>query len=246
LPQTVVKEPEDEPVEVLENDIRWPRLETSNEKALLHDRLERYSLSPTALTNFLNVAEAGPNSFMERHLLYLPKPRSAVGSYGTAIHAALETAQRLVNTANLELGTVLDRFEAALSEEHLAPLDYERFKVRGEQLLPKLLKTGGLQLLKGGLAEQRLSDITLRQARINGKLDRIDQAEGSLVISDYKTGKPLNSFDTKDQTKAVKAWRHRTQLLFYALLVKNSARFKDAKAIKAQMLYVEFSGYERL
>jgi ATP-dependent DNA helicase UvrD/PcrA len=239
LPARLITEPAEEPEIVLENNLRWPRLKTSDEKALLHDRLESFSLSPTALINFLNVAEAGPQSFMDRNLLHLPIARSPQGSYGTAIHAALETAQRLVNTANLEIGTVLDRFEASLSDEHLPPIEYKRFQARGEELLRRLLKNNQLGLVKGGLSEPRLADITLGKARINGNLDRIDQIETTLLISDYKTGKPLTSFTTKDQTKAIKAWRHRTQLLFYALLAQQSGRFKKSLSIQTQMLYVE-------
>jgi DNA helicase II / ATP-dependent DNA helicase PcrA len=238
LPLTTVTEPVEEPVVVLENELRWPELTSSDERGLLSDRLEHFTLSPTALIDFLNVAEAGPQSFKERHLLRLPAARSAVGSYGTAVHAALETAQRLVNTSKLELGTVLDRFEAALIQEHLSPLDYERYSTRGRQLLEQLFESQ-LSLQPGGLAEQRISDVMLGSARIGGKLDRIDSNESGLLISDYKTGKPLTNFETKDQTKMVKAWRHRTQLLFYSLLVQRSGRFGAAPNLSAQMLYLE-------
>lgn len=239
LPLNIITEPTDEPVAVLEADLRWPQLESRDEQALLHDRLERFSLSATALIDFLNVAEAGPTSFMERHLLRLPVARSAPGSYGTAIHAALETAQRLVNTSRLEPGTVLDRFEAALAEQHLPPLDFERYRTRGETLLEKLFRPGSLVLTKGSLAEQQLSDIMLGNARIKGKLDRLDIFDKTLTINDYKTGKPLASFATKDQTKAVKAWRQRTQLAFYALLAGHAPRFARYKTIRTQAVYVE-------
>lgn len=239
LPATIITEPSEGPQLALEAGLRWPRLESSDEQALLRDRLERFSLSPTALIDFLNVAEAGPGSFMERQLLHVPTARSAQGSYGTAIHAALETAQRLVNTSQLELSTVIDRFEAALGDESLSPLDYGRYKPRGENLLRQLFEEHRLTISKGGLAEQRLNEIVLETARIGGKLDRIDHVDGSILVSDYKTGTPLASFETKDQTKALKAWRHRTQLLFYTLLVQKSGRFASAKTITTQMLYVE-------
>ncbi len=239
LPIERVESPVEDPVEILENDLRWPRLEAKDEHMLLSERLNNYSLSQTALIDFLNLAEAGPASFMERHLLHIPKPRSAQGSYGTAVHAALETAQRLINTSKLETDTVLDRFDSALSDEHLAPLDYERYKTRGQDLLKALLQNDRIALQKGGLSEQRISDISIGQARINGKIDRIDSTDNSLLISDYKTGKAISNFDTQDQTKQVKAWRHRNQLFFYALLVRNSGRFKSAKTIHSQMIYVE-------
>jgi ATP-dependent exoDNAse (exonuclease V) beta subunit len=238
LPLRLVTKPSEKPITVLESDLRWPRLESHDEQALLADRLDKFSISSTALIDFLNIAEAGPSSFMERHLLRLPKASSAQGSYGTAIHAALETAQRLVNTAKLELPTVLDRFEAALADEHLPPIEYTRYRKRGEDSLRQFLDSHHSVLKKGGLAEQRFSDIMLGAASIGGKLDRIDQDEGELLISDYKTGKPLTSFTTRDQTKAIKTWRHRTQLLLYALLASQSGRFKT-RTIKTQMLYVE-------
>ena len=239
LPANTIEAPTEEPITVLEDNLRWPRLSTSDEKALLHDRLERFALSPTALIDFVNVAEAGPGSFLERHLLYVPRGKSSVGSYGTAIHAALETAQRLVNTSQLELGTVLDRFESALAENPMVPLEYEQFRNRGASLLTKLFEEKLLTLQKGGLTEQRLSDIYIADARVRGTLDRIDETEDVICISDYKTGKALANFTTKDQTKMVKAWRHETQLLFYALLVRECGRFSHSKSLRTQMIYVE-------
>jgi DNA helicase II / ATP-dependent DNA helicase PcrA len=239
LPTEVIESPAENPIEVIESDIRWPRLDTNNEKILLSERLSNLSLSQSALIDFLNVAEAGPASFIERHLLHIPKARSESGSYGTAIHAALETAQRLVNTSKLDLGTILDRFEAALADEHLSPLDFERFKNRGEVLLNKLFAEPQLEFFKGGLAEQRISDVILSDAKINGKIDRIDIIDRSLIISDYKTGGSLTSFETKNQTKQIKAWRHRNQLLFYSLLVTKCGRFKNVDSVHAQMLYLE-------
>ncbi len=246
LPLKTIKHPPEEPMAVLENSLHWPRLTSRDEKALLHDRLERFALSPTALIDFLNLAESGPTSFLERHLLYLPREQSAVGSYGTAIHAALETAQRLINSSKLRLATVLDRFESALEEQHLAPLEYERFLTRGEELLRRLFRQKILKLTRGGLSEQKINDVALESARIRGTIDRIDRTEGKLLISDYKTGKALPSFTTKDQTKAVKAWRHQTQLLFYCLLVRHSGRFAGTKNISAQMLYLESDKAEHM
>lgn len=238
LPLVAIGSPKERPKEILEESVRWPALNTDNETVILGNILENFSLSASALLDFLNVAEAGPISFKERQLLHLPRPRSASGSYGVAIHAALETAQRLVNTNTLAIEPVLDRFEASLGDEHLGPQDYDRFRIRGQKLLPKLIKHASTLLPKGGLSEQKISDIFLGPVRLFGKLDRIDQTPARLTISDYKTGKPLPRLETQDQTKAVKAWRHKTQLLFYTLLVQQSARF-NTPSISTQMLYVE-------
>lgn len=233
-----VENPKSNPIEVLENNIRWPNLNTHDEKALLKDTLENFELSPTALINFLDISEAGPISFKERNLLRLPRLHSPEGKYGTAIHAALETAQRLINTRKLEIDTVFDRFDASLDESNLLPNDNMRYKTRGHKLLTDLLKGNEDFLQKGSLAEQRISDIFIGKAKIKGTIDRIDFNDSKLIIGDYKTGSPLSSFDTKDKNKSLKAWRHKTQLLFYTLLVQNSPRFSQTD-ISTQMIYVE-------
>lgn len=247
LPLTKIDSPKQDSITVLEDDLHWPALKSNDEKALLAKRLEDFELSPSAFIEFLNVGDegSGPLSFKERYLLRIPKPRSANGSYGTAIHAALETAQRLINTSKLDVGTVLDRFEAALQNEHMAPNDYNLYQQRGEKLLTKLMEDSSMLLPKGGLMEQKIKSVTVGTAIIQGTLDRINATNNDLVISDYKTGKPLASFETSDKTKMVKAWKHKTQLLFYALLIQKSGRFK-ATNISTQMLYVEAESSKRL
>lgn len=238
LPAEVVSEPTESVQEVLEASLHWPVLAIEDEKQLLHDRLENFALSPTALIDFLNIVEAGPSTFMERHLLRLPHAQSVDGKYGTAIHESLETAQRLVNTAKLDIDPVIDRFEKSLEQQHLAPRDLKRLKTRGENLLPKLLEHADILLPKSAKSEQKIEATLESGAHIKGKLDAIVENKDSVLINDFKTGKPLSSFVTKDKTKVIKAWRHQTQLLFYALLVQESGRYKTNQ-ISTQMLYVE-------
>ncbi len=247
LPTELIKEPTGDPIVALEQDLHWPTLKSSDERALLADRLENFELSPSALIEFLNIADegSGPRSFKERYLLGLPTPRSANGGYGTAIHAALETAQRLVNTSTLNIDPVLDRFEASLQQQHMAPHDYEHYRTKGEELLKALLKDSDTLLPKGGLMEQEIKHIPIGSALIKGKLDRINHSKDELLICDYKTGKPLGSFETKDQTKMVKAWKHKTQLLFYLLLAQKSGRFVSNHR-SAEMLYVEAESPKQL
>mgnify|MGYP002401570948 CR=1 FL=1 len=240
LPLKTIDQPEEEVQEVLEADLRWPRLTITDEKALLAGRLEKFYLSPTSLTDFLDVTQAGPAVFMERHLLRLPRASSPEGGYGTAIHAALETAQRLVNTVKLELDTVLERFEASLEEQRLAPAEFDLYKNKGRGLLTELINKKLLTLPKGSLAEQSIKDVLIGEARLGGKLDRLDLPDkNTLIISDYKTGKALSSFDTKDKTKEHKAWRSRYQLLFYCLLAQGSSRYGKVKDVSGKIIYVE-------
>jgi DNA helicase-2/ATP-dependent DNA helicase PcrA len=231
----------EEPVEVLEQALSWPRLETDNQKALLKNSARDYKLSATALLQFLDVTTGGPQRFLERYVLRLPEPTSAVMAYGTAMHSALQTAQLLVNKDRLNLPAIRQVYDNSLLEQALTQDDLRRYRDHGINILKSLLKDGskGLELLPGGQPEIGINDLRLGEARLSGKFDLVNLIEDELLITDYKTGKPLKSFETRDRTKAVKAWRHSNQLLFYILLARQSGRFKTAKVFKAQMLYVE-------
>lgn len=234
-----------EPVTVLEQALAWPRLETTKERALLRPRLENYSLSVTGLLQFLDVTAGGPQHFLERQLLSLPEVTTTHMAYGTAVHQALQTAQQLVNSEGFDLQTVLRRFQTCLAQQQLPAAETERYSLHGTEILRNLFENYGFELSRGGQAEVTIDDLNLKGARLTGKLDRVNTDGRNILLSDYKTGKALSSFATRDQTKAVKAWRHRTQLLFYALLARESGRYKG-KRISTQMIYVEADAADSL
>lgn len=227
------------PISVLEQTLRWPRLESRDEKALLLPRLDDLSISVTSLLNFLDVSTGGPNYYFERNILRLPDAKTPVLSHGTATHAALEEAQKLINKDAFELQAVQKAYETTLRNEHLPQEEHARYVVQGKQLLEKLFKDNMLGLSKGSLTEQRLADVLIGPATIGGKLDRIDLPDDKqIVVVDYKTGRPLSNFQTKDRAQAIRAWKQRTQLVFYALLIRNTPRFRG-REIEGRMIYVE-------
>lgn len=228
------------PIEILETSISWPRLDTLDKKLLLKARMQNYSLSVTHLLNFLDVTSGGPAKFLERNLLRLPEVKTSSLAYGSAMHSALETAQKLVNTDAFGLKKVILAYEKALESEHLPSSEEHRYKKHGRENLEHLFNDKFLVLEKGSAPEQNITDIFIGDTRVSGKLDRIDQADNRLIVSDYKTGTPLNSFETKAENLAVKAWKQRTQLIFYAMLLQNSTRFETKnKDIVGQMIYLE-------
>lgn len=233
-------------VEVLEENLRWPDLGGGQEQAILKARLETYSLSVTHLLNFLNLEKGGPRYFKERNLLRLPEAKSVNLAYGTAMHSAMETAQKLVNNDSFELVKVTDDFSKALASQQLAAAEYQRFNKQGEQVLARLFNDYGYRLPKGSLPEQDLRDIQIGPARLRGKLDRVDLAEGSMTIVDYKTGKPLSSFETRDKNSVLKAHNQKLQLIFYALLASQQPSFSQISQGTGQMVYLEADDAKQL
>ncbi len=232
-------------ITVLEENLRWPQLEAGDERAILNARLENFNLNVTHLLDFLDIVNSGPQHFKERHLLRLPQLQTSKQAFGTAMHDALYQAQALANKKRLNLKAVIAEFKTSLTNEQLPSLEHKRYLAKGQQTLKRLFSMFKYELPPGSLAEYRLRDIRLGKASLSGTLDRLDKADKTTIIVDYKTGRPLSSFDTKDKNQALKAYKHRLQLIFYALLLEA----KDgsyARQISGQMVYVETDDAKKL
>lgn len=226
-------------IKIIENSIEWPKIDTQQEHNILKPKLDNFSLSVTALLDFLDVSNGGPETFKENILLRLPFAQSNQMAFGTAMHSALELAQIQRNKNTLKIPDILNHYTKILSNQFLPQIDHQRYLDHGLQLLKKLLANESFYLPKNSLPEQAITDVTLNKVRLFGKLDRIDFLNNQLIVVDYKTGKPLTSFFTKDKSKEIKAWRHRTQLIFYCMLIKNSSRFKKYADLSGKMIYLE-------
>ncbi|MFO0920482.1 MAG: ATP-dependent DNA helicase [Candidatus Saccharimonadales bacterium] len=226
--------------EILESNVKWPILETNDARQLLNPVLENFSLNVTALMNFLDVTAGGPQYFLERNLLRLPGARTISLAFGTAIHSTLEYAQRQIDQDIFDLEQIKAFFQVELEKEPVLPEELYRWKPHGLGLLDKLFSQHFISLEKGGTPEQKLHGIDIDGAVIDGKLDHINVNTNSknILITDYKTGGPLRSFSSKDKSIQVKLWKHKTQLIFYALLAKNSPAFKNMN-ITCRMQYLE-------
>lgn len=228
-------------ISILEQNLQWPRLETQHSKALLATRIRDFKLSATGLLDFLDVSQGGPQHFLERHVLRLPELTTANMAFGTAVHTALQIAAGLVNQHKFDLESVIDAYQTALTHQVLTPIDFERYTLHGKQVLQSLFESKGFAIKPGGQAELKLTFSSPQLGNLTGNLDHIISHDNEILITDYKTGKPLSSFATRDRTKAIKAWRHRTQLEFYTLLAQKSnyQPSPQTKNIRAQIVYVE-------
>ncbi len=226
-------------IEVLEENLRWPQLSGGEEKKMLQARLESYNLAVTHLLNFLDVTRGGPQYFKERNLLYLPEAKTASLSYGTAMHSAMDEAQKLANKGSLMLNPVIKSFELALQKEQMPKADFERYLSKGKQTLSKVFDGFNYEVPRESLSEQNIKDIMVGKAVIGGKLDRIDISSDEITIVDYKTGAPVTSFTTSDKNKALKAYKHKMQLIFYALLAQNQPSYEKSQKIIGKMVYLD-------
>lgn len=228
-----------EAAEVLETALRWPRLEYKDEKQLIASILEQYQLSATHFINFLNVADAGPQHFLETNLLRLPEKRSEKSSFGSAMHAALEASQIATNNDSFDINIALNVYEKALQKESLSANSYERYLIHGQDVLKRLFDEYGFKLSTGAKPEIDLKDIRVGEAILNGKLDSLLTDKNSIAIADYKTGSALSSLFTKSKNQQIKSWRQKLQIEFYILLLNNSPEYGKYKINSAEIIYLE-------
>jgi len=216
------------------------------EEALLRSILEEYKLSVTHLNNFINLPKGGPNLFFEQNLLRFPQSKSPSGAYGSAIHGALECYLHELKERGIAPSheKILETFEKFLKREKLHPREFALFLKRGKDALGAFLNAKAGQFSKDDIAEmdfgrehicikdEEITDPNNHnlplEAFITGKIDKVSGMHGDaiadkLCVHDYKTGRAFESFEDPKSAEAVKAYLYRNQLLFYKILIEESA-----------------------
>lgn len=204
-----------------------------DEKALLLPLVENYQLSPTHLSNFLDVTRGGPLLFLEQNLLRFPQPKSPAGVYGSVVHSVLERIYlelkkggKLPSTSKVE-----EWFLAGLEAERLSKRDYTYFSEKGKDELSSFFKAKKETFKKDHLLEVNFKreGVSVSGAHLSGKIDKlVIREDGTAVVHDWKTGKP----ETKWSNSSERLWKYKTQILFYKLLVENSRTYGNKHTVE--------------
>ena len=213
--------------------------------AILAPQIEKFRLSATSLNSFLDVTRGGPQHFLLNNLLHFPKTKPAPASYGTAVHWTMQQAHlHMVALGEQKpLEDSLRDFELALTKERLDKKDFQQYLQQGSEHIPAFMNSGVLPMLASQKAEVGFNyqDVRIGDARITGSLDMIDvnKTERTLSVTDYKTGKPSTSWDKADDHAKLKLHKYRQQLVFYKILVENSAEYHNYKVTDGQLAFIE-------
>jgi DNA helicase-2/ATP-dependent DNA helicase PcrA len=222
---------------------------TSSHMSILQDMVEDYKLSVTHLINYLNVINGGPLQFLETNLLRFPQAKNPSASYGSAVHNALNVMyiefKRNKSIPSKEF--LLDQFKIYLQSEGLNKSDYEDAEKKGIKYLSEYYNQRHEIFSMDSIVERdfKAYNVHIGDAHITGKLDKmdIDYENRTILVTDYKTGKPLNAWKQSDATKKEKSWKYELQLIFYKLLVEHSSEFGGKYEVNQGAL--EFIEYER-
>jgi len=228
------------------SEVIFPRPARKTMHELLDTQLTNFKLSPTALTNFLDLTRGGPVNFIEHNLLKLPEPASTTLIHGNAMHSAMELAQIQTNNAKRDLAAIKRLYAKKVEAEGLPNQTAERLIGRGEAQLETLFEQYRISLEPTSLSEQGLSVILADNTPLYGKVDRLDTIDDQrLRVVDYKTGKPLLTLTSKSEANLIKMWRHNLQLGFYILLLKHTKRYAG-KEYASQIIQLDANDAEHL
>ncbi len=247
MPETIIDNISNEQqLSALETSFSWPELKKSSEKLLLKDKLDDFKLSPSAFNKFLNIENEGPRSFIEDYLLRIPTHIDPHLSYGTAIHKALQIAQYQMNEAKFNISGITNAFKECLNNLPISSIEKDRYTIKGEQTLKYLFNDLGFRPTKNAASEVNFNNVTINGALVAGKIDNLYIDKEQVLISDYKTGKPLNNFNSYAKNKALKIWQSKNQLLFYCLMLIGSNKHIRNTNIKTKLIYVEATNKSEL
>jgi len=218
---------------------------TPDMRTLLAPTLERYKLSATHLTTFLDVTRGGPQAFLMQNLLHFPTSPSPNAAFGSAIHETLQRAHAHVVATGTQrpLEDSLHDYEQSLGSRFLSEKEHAEFLQKGIDTLSVYLPAKQASFTKTARAELNFAGqhSLLGDAHLTGSLDvaDIDHERKTITVIDYKTGKPALSWTGKTEYEKMKLHRYKQQLMFYHLLVRNSRTYGDYQVENAVLQFVE-------
>ncbi len=215
---------------------------TTNETALLKDIVKDYQMPVTHLNNFLNISKGGPHLFLEQNLLRFPQAKTVPSVYGTALHSALEYVYTYYKREGVlpEFSGVIAKARQEIIAGRLSPVDTRVQMERAEKALTLYMKNHGKDIDPSDLIETNFKNqgVVVGDARITGKIDKMHIEGNTIVVSDWKTGKPKDSWEVSGDEK-IQLQNYARQLLFYKLLVEGSTDFNSYVVEEGRLEFLE-------
>ncbi len=225
-----------------------PRREfVSDEKVLLMRVLENYKMPITHMNNFLNFTRVGPARFVEQNLLRFPQAITPSSAYGSAMHEAVEKYFMGYNKSlkRPEYNFLLQAFEKKLERSRLPEYEYKKYLKDGQINLKKYFEYINIKpILPNTKVETKFSNegVMIGEVKATGNIDRMEFVGGNeIIVTDIKTGESYTSFEEKGlgDYEKIKLHFYKYQLVYYALLIKNSRSFNSYKVKVGNIEFLE-------
>ncbi len=193
-----------------------PRL-TEGEKNILREQVKRFVWSASSLQNYLDC----PRKFLFQNLFRIPRRPTPPMALGTSMHAALEKFLRTFRISGKlpDDSELIAEFERSLRGQNIPTSDFQKLLEHGRDILKKYFHAKRENFSDNVELEKNFREHAPQIGGVpaTGKIDKVeflDERKTQAVLVDYKSGKP------RSIRRGQREWR---QLVFYDLLVRNSA-----------------------
>lgn len=207
---------------------------TPDMKAIYKSRVEKWRMSASSLTSFIDVVYAGPETFFKSYVLQAPQePETEALAYGDLVHKTFEK----VTNSGISDEKAIEFFMSELDKKELPSEVLQKIREKGPADLAVALEKFG-EILRVGKAEVNLGPekLSIDGVPVTGKIDHIliDEETKTIEIFDFKTG---NYHKERWQSHAT-LYKYMLQLEFYKLLLNASPTYSKYKVDKAHILFV--------
>ncbi len=205
-------------------------------RTILDPVLSQYRLSASHLTTFLDIAHGGPLQLFAHSLLGIPAPAHPEALFGNGVHQTLRFCQETLNAT----GKLPDNEQLAhYIRTHLPTMRDDQRNDVVSAVREFIDHTAILE--RGGVSEFSFQpqDIQIDGIRITGNVDHYIEKDGIVHITDFKTGRAINSWRVTEDYYKQKLHRFRLQLLFYDLLFRLSPMFNNITGTSLKIAFVE-------
>ena len=205
-------------------------------RPILEARMEKYFLTASDLTSFIDISYGGPMEFYANRILRAPQePATESMIFGTLIHAVFEK----ITNEKISDEEAVEFYRKEAEKADLTDKETKNLLEKGEASLKISLEAfGSLLRAQNGRAEVNLrgEHIEIDGVPVTGKLDHIeiDEENKTIEVYDYKTGKYH-----KEKWGSINAlYKYSLQLGFYKLMLNNSPTYRKYKVTKGHILFV--------
>lgn len=207
---------------------------TPDMKAIYRSKVAKWRMSASALTSFIDIVYAGPETFFCSYLLQAPRePETEALAYGDLIHKTFEK----VTKAGVDDEQAVEFFLQELDKKELSVDISQKIREKGPQDLVIALKAFG-EMLRSGKAEVDfgVEKLSIAGVPVTGKIDHIsiDEDTKTIEIYDFKTG----GYHKEKWRSHATLYKYMLQLGFYKLLLNNSTTYRKYRVERAHILFV--------
>jgi len=190
-------------------------------------------LSARLSASAVQTYESCPLQFKLEREWKIPGEVPAAMQYGGSIHRVLRTYYDSVRPGRpLTEDALLELFCADLAQAKIQDAyQHDLYQQLGIEQLKEFLAACHRQPQPNVLHTEEFFELKIGQTTVVGRIDRVDQLpDGSVVITDYKTGKPRSQEDADESLQlsiyalaAREKWKYRADRLAFYNLEENSS-----------------------